>query len=1180
MKHDLLEITSAKGCLFLLLSLLSGCGSSDSGESPSSSSGMPILDVADTVVAEGDNGTTQLSFTVTLSEATSDDVTVDYTTSDDTASDTTDYTAVGAGTLRINAGDTQATITIAVNGDTDIESDETLRLDLSDPRNAELGDAQAIGTIANDDFPVVNLSNASVVEGDSGTADLAFVVSLSAPAIGPVSLRYDSSNISAEAGSDYTATSGTLILPEGDVVATIVVPVNGDMAFEPDETLVLSLTNLTSNARFGISSAFGTILSDELPSVSVAPAAVTEGQSGTQALTFLVALNAPTLGPVIVDFATSDTGSANAGNDYQAISGSVTIDEGLTDASITVLVNGDVIPEANETFLVTLSALNGNAELDASAAVAVGTINDDDSLGAGMPQVRVSPGLATEGARGVQTPMVFEVSVSPIDASAPIELQYATENVAGGAVAGVDYVGVSGATLTIPAGQSSATIAVQITGDDIEEPDEAFSLVLGGITANAELATPVATGLIADDDGDSTVLPRLSISPASVVEGDSGTRDMVFQVTLTAPATSAVSVDFATADTLNPQAVAGSDYQETKRTITIPQGETTVMVAVPVFGDDVTENDEVFQVNLSNIEGDASLGNSFVFGTIVTDDPFALVSIVSVAGNEGDTGATSELIFTISLNVPVTDAVTLDYATADGTATVADNDYLAIPSTSLTIPAGATSATVGVTIIGDDENETDEQFTVQLSNLSANAEFSTAVANGSIMNDDLSQGWGLPQKLDPAGDTGQGATPRLAMNDAGDAMVVWWQHQGVDSDVMNPSVRYTPGAGWGPVEEPPGALQTSVRGFDLSMDGNGEVLLLRSTGGLVTDRHVAGSGWDDVAISQEDALDARYPGLGSDWDFLQIVSNASGQAMWAGTVTNHATITENTVFNTFDPAGGWGLADLMVPDQGMRDMQLAMDAAGNALLVSAGQSQVWRYDAAVGEWLDPVTITEETFPGSGVFKTMLDPVVAMDAAGNAMVVWTEFPNTLNIVANYYDVLLGDWTGPVILDDPALGANGERPRVAMDAAGNAHVIWLAEVGSGEYNIKAKRYDVVAGWDSVIESVANPLLTHRMVDALGVRVLNGVDVPDLAVDHNGNAFVVWSQDADSDGVHTIRASRYDGSTWGAAEPISDDGEGDASIVQIAADAAGNAIAVWQQRDPTDGLLKVWSNRYTAP
>jgi len=1177
MKHNQPENTITYGGLFLLLTLLSGCSSSDN---PPPTSGVPRLDVADAAVAEGDNGTTQLSFTVTLSEASNEDVTVNYTTANETASDATDYTAVVANALRINAGDTQATITISVNGDTDIESDETLRVELSNPFNAELGDAQAMGTISNDDFPIVNLSDASVLEGDNGNADLVFDISLSAPAIGAVSLRYDSSNLTAEAGTDYTATSGTLKIPQGTVSATIVVPVNGDLAFEADETLVLSLSNLSSNARLGTSAAFGTILTDELPRVSIAPAAVNEGQSGTQALTFMVTLNAPTLGAVIVDFATSDNGSASAGDDYQASSQSVTIDEGLTQAIATVLVNGDVTPEADETFLITLGALAGNAELDASAAVAVGTIIDDDVPGAGIPQVQVSPGVAIEGAVGVQSPMVFEISVSPIDAISPIDLQYATENVAGGAVAGIDYVAVPGTTLTIPAGQATASITVQIIGDDIEESDEAFNLVLSAISTNADLTTPAVTGLIADDDGNPAALPRLNIAHASVVEGDSGTRDMIFQLSLTNAATSAVSVDFVTGDLFNPQAVAGSDYQQTSQTVTIAQGQTSATVAVPVFGDNVTENDEAFQVTLSNITGDASLGNSFVFGTIVTDEPFAFVSIASVGMNEGAVGVTSELMFTISLNVPSTDVVTLDYATADGTATVADNDYLAIPGTSLSIPPGTTSASFSVTVIGDDVNETDEQFTVQLGNLSANAEFSSAVASGTIANDDLSQGWGLPQKLDPAGDTGQGAVPQLAMNDTGDAMAVWWQHSVIISgNPMNPGVRYTPGAGWGPVEEPPGAVQTSTRQFDLSIDGNGETLLLRSTGTLVTSRHRPGTGWDASYVDQDGALDAQYPGLGSFWSDLQIVSNASGRAMMTGMVTNFATSTDNVAFNIFDPVSGWGLTDLVVPDQAMNDMQLAMDGTGNAVLVSSAQ-QVWRYDAVSGVWLGPETITEETFPGSGIFKTMHDPVVVMDAAGNAMVVWMEFTTTLNIVANYYDVVLGDWTGPVILDDPALGANGELPRVAMDAAGNALVIWLAEVGIGEYNIQARRYDAVTGWDSVIQSVADPLLSHRSINAGGVRVLNGVDVPELTLDDNGNAFVVWSQDVDSDGDFTIRASRHDGNAWGAPEPISDDAQGDASMAKIAADAAGNAIAVWQQRDPADGLLKVWSNRFTAP
>jgi len=123
------------------------------------------VSIADATVAEGYTGTQSLVFTVSLSAAVATDVTVDYATADDTAEAGTDYTAA-ADTLTIPAGDTSATITVDVSGDTDIEADETLTLTLSAPSGIALGVAvSAIGTIINDD----NANPAGLYKSGTGT---------------------------------------------------------------------------------------------------------------------------------------------------------------------------------------------------------------------------------------------------------------------------------------------------------------------------------------------------------------------------------------------------------------------------------------------------------------------------------------------------------------------------------------------------------------------------------------------------------------------------------------------------------------------------------------------------------------------------------------------------------------------------------------------------------------------------------------------------------------------------------------------------------------------------------------------------------------------------------------------------------------------------------------------------
>ncbi|HFD13258.1 MAG TPA: hypothetical protein ENJ32_12435, partial [Crenotrichaceae bacterium] len=186
--------------LILLTSSLYACGggggSSSTQELAVSS---PTITVSSPTITEGDVGTSNLDFVVSLSSATSADVTLDYATSNGSATTTdNDYIAISNTTLTIPAGETTATISVTVNNDTSVELDETLNLDLSNiSSNAILGTTQAVGTILNNDFPQVSISNAEVQEGDSGSVDIVFNISMDVAGIGDITMEYTTSDISA-----------------------------------------------------------------------------------------------------------------------------------------------------------------------------------------------------------------------------------------------------------------------------------------------------------------------------------------------------------------------------------------------------------------------------------------------------------------------------------------------------------------------------------------------------------------------------------------------------------------------------------------------------------------------------------------------------------------------------------------------------------------------------------------------------------------------------------------------------------------------------------------------------------------------------------------------------------------------------------------------------------------------
>jgi hypothetical protein len=344
---------------------------------------LPSLSVGDASVTEGNTGTKNAVFTVTLSPASATVVSVSYATgvaaTGVPATAGTDYTAV-SGSLSFAVGATTASVPVPVLGDTNDEPDETFALNLSAPVNAVLADATGVGTIVNDDSPPsLSIDDVTVVEGDSGTTDAVFTVSLSSVSSFDASVAYATADGTALAGLDYTATSGTLTIPAGTSSATLTVPVLGDTLDESDETFSL-LLSIPVNATILDGLGKGTIQDDDGPLVSVGDATATEGDSGSVPLAFQVTLSQQSPQAINVSYSVAD-GTATAGQDYVAVSGTLSFPPGATNQKILVPILGDILPEPNETFFVVLGAAV-NARV--GDGLGLGTIVDND---AGAPEL-------------------------------------------------------------------------------------------------------------------------------------------------------------------------------------------------------------------------------------------------------------------------------------------------------------------------------------------------------------------------------------------------------------------------------------------------------------------------------------------------------------------------------------------------------------------------------------------------------------------------------------------------------------------------------------------------------------------------------------------------------------------------------------------------------------------------
>ncbi|HSU07035.1 MAG TPA: Calx-beta domain-containing protein [Acetobacteraceae bacterium] len=314
--------------------------------------------------------------------------------------------------------------------------------------------------------------------------------------------------------------------------------------------------------------------------------------------------------------------------------------------------------------------------------------------------------VAEGNSGGVLLNFVVELSAA---APSPVTVDFRT--VSGTALEDVDF-GARTGTLTFQPGVTSQTVSVDVVGDTLDETDENFSLELsnpnGALLAD-QAPVLAATGVILDDDGIGSNL-GLFVSDPILVEGNSGTTTAQFEITLSRPSASTISLPFHTADG---SATAGSDYAATSGTLSFAPGQTTATVNVPVFGDTAVEASENFSLVVTP---DAAIANGTSDSTgvaLILDDDAGGTKLptVSIRGGEvaeGNSGGRL-LNFVVELSAAAPSPVTVDFRTVSGTA-LEDVDFVARTGT-LTFQPGVTSQTVSVDVVGDTLVEGNETFT-------------------------------------------------------------------------------------------------------------------------------------------------------------------------------------------------------------------------------------------------------------------------------------------------------------------------------------------------------------------------------------------------------------------------------------------------------------------------------------
>lgn len=351
-----------------------------------------------------------------------------------------------------------------------------------------------------------------------------------------------------------------------------------------------------------------------------------------------------------------------------------------------------------------------------------------------MAQISISSAKITDGpVSTIRKKIYFTITLST-PAGQDVTMDYILGGSKDSAVKGVDYVDTTG-QITILAGQVKAYIGVDIIGNALFEKDKTFSLILNnptGASFGKNITSITGAGTIKNDE--STV----SIGAGVINEGKAGVvGKMYFPVTLSAPATQDVSMLYSTVtSTGKTPATADVDYTSVVASpLTILAGQTYGYIGIDIPGDALTEEDELFNLVLSDLTGAAfSKGDTLsAIGTIKDDESASSLApikltIIPAKSIEGVYGVATQAVFTIMLSSPLATPVSIEFTTQSPKGTniaLAGKDYVAL-SEKLIFAAGETIKTINIDLIDDHLKESDETFNLVLSKPKG-ATFSTGV---------------------------------------------------------------------------------------------------------------------------------------------------------------------------------------------------------------------------------------------------------------------------------------------------------------------------------------------------------------------------------------------------------------------------------------------------------------------
>ena len=738
----------------------------------------PDIVIFDASTPEGNTGTGQLQFSVQLSKKPGAGLSVRYTTVDGSARAGVDYQAV-AGVLNFGSGVTNMVVTVPVVRNTQPELDKTLSVQLSDPQGASLVRTQALGTIVNDD-------GVGVVDHFTWTG-LGATQVLNQPFPATVT-AYDYFNTvisSFNAGVTFTCFSGggqetstiggggtTFYFPfltyyqdsRSTVLYTAAELKGGrrigalalNVTTPPSGTLTRWTIRMKHTAQSTVASTF-----DNTGWTTVYQRNESIPATGWATFTFTTPFDYNGTDNLLIDFSYYNTASGsgfgyvtatNIGVSSRGLYGYCTgcgdpllFDSGVSPSHLT----STVIP------VVRLTSVSGDMPM---SPVVSG--NFTNGVWAGNLRVQVAgEGLRLGAAdtsqhRGYSSPLTIlpyedlAVSVLPSGNPAPAgqDLVYSVvvSNSGPSASSSVTMVnqcppGVPLISAVLDRGVLSGANGLFSAGIGTLAAGETATLTVvvrpaaGVWLTNVASVSRTEAELYLGNNWVTNVVYAaalgMSVSNVTVTERRPGEiTNAVFQVWLSASPRETVRVDYSTRSI---GATAGLDFQAASGTLVFAPGVTNLSVSAPVYGDDLSEGNETFALDLTNAVN-APLIRATATATIINDDPLPMISAADVSVQEGDSGLVP-VTFTLGLSGLSGPSVQVRCFTSDGTA-YAGRDYITTNAV-VVFPAGATTMPFTVLVRANTIPERDKVFWLNLTNV-YNATLATVQARGILLNDD------------------------------------------------------------------------------------------------------------------------------------------------------------------------------------------------------------------------------------------------------------------------------------------------------------------------------------------------------------------------------------------------------------------------------------------------------------